>query len=90
MWISEEKKWMEEPELTAYIKELKSQMPPEGRWIDMDEDDPSLITLKCSVCQKEIHCVSPSRACDIDFVPSDFKFCPNCGARMEDVRINKV
>jgi len=25
MWISEEKKWMEEPELAAYIKNLKKE-----------------------------------------------------------------
>ena len=44
---------------------------PEGRW----EAYPNELYLRCSVCRKEFY---------IGHFPLTKKYCPNCGAKMEE------
>jgi rubrerythrin len=53
------------------IKELETQLPKEGEWIDLFGHD-----YKCSVCGEWYR---------MDGTPEqeDMNYCPNCGARMD-------
>lgn len=53
-----------------------------GHWIDIDTDDYNYNTIKCSCCHKTFT-IDAEIVCDIGFIKSDLKFCPNCGANME-------
>lgn len=53
-----------------------------GHWIDIDTDDCNYNTIKCSCCHKTFT-IDAEVVCDIGFIKSDLKFCPNCGVNME-------
>lgn len=54
-----------------------------GRWVYSDSDAERYDDIRCSVCGKHFT-VDAERWCDIGFITSDLKYCPNCGARMEE------
>ena len=54
-----------------------------GRWVYSDSDAERYDDIRCSVCGKHFT-VDAERWCDIGFIASALKFCPECGARMED------
>lgn len=54
-----------------------------GRWIFYDSDAERYDDIRCSVCGKHFT-VDAEKWCDIGFIASDLKYCPNCGARMEE------
>lgn len=75
MWMRDEKKWMEEPELAAYIRDLKAKIPSEKEWIAQSEqccDVVIKLPYRCSVCGFE------------HWDSNKFKFCPECGSRMKN------
>ena len=76
-------------ELRAYdeIEEIKALPPvqPErktGYWIALDSDSDRYEDIKCPFCGHTFT-VDAERWCDIGFIKEDFKFCPNCGVKME-------
>lgn len=50
---------------------LEEEPRPEGKW----EAYPNELYLRCSVCRKEFY---------IGHFPLTKKYCPNCGAKMEE------
>lgn len=75
MWMRDEKRWMEEPELAAYIRDLKAKIPSEGEWIAQSEqccDVVIKLPYRCNVCGFE------------HWDGNKFKFCPECGSRMKN------
>ena len=54
-----------------------------GKWIVYDSDAERYEDIRCSVCGKRFT-VDTERWCDIGFISSDLKYCPNCGAKMEE------
>lgn len=76
------------PTLTQNIKELPPVTPRQkmGRWIPVEYPtgveafgvkEMTAMELRCSVCGKEV-----------DISDGDFKFCPNCGAKMTESEEN--
>lgn len=49
-----------------------------GQWGRTDDDWNSLTTFQCSVCGEE-YCFE----CDEDILTLNYKYCPNCGAKMD-------
>lgn len=66
------------------IKDLPSVTPQQktGRWIELDSDEDKYDVIKCPCC-KHTFTVDSYHWTDIGFVKDDFKYCPNCGKRME-------
>lgn len=52
-----------------------------GEWIEYDSDEDKYDVIKCPCC-KHTFTVDAYHWTDIGFVKDDFKFCPNCGAKM--------
>jgi Zn finger protein HypA/HybF involved in hydrogenase expression len=61
-------------ELQKFIDEIKTLEPKTGHWIDITNKNKTVIAVRCSCCEK-----SPKYA-----IKSDY--CPNCGAKMEEVK----
>jgi hypothetical protein len=63
-------------QIMDYIDNLPSVTPiePKGHWIDITNKNKTVIAVRCSCCEK-----SPKYA-----IKSDY--CPNCGAKMEEVK----
>ena len=55
-----------------------------GHWINYDSDSERYDDIGCPNCHKRFT-VDAERFCDIGFVESDLKFCPNCGADMRPI-----
>lgn len=72
-------------EVMDAIEEADVEAEPvkRGRWIYHDDDDMRYDDYHCSVCRK-LFTVDAERIDDICFVIDDLKYCPNCGARMEE------
>lgn len=71
-----EKAVFREIENAPVVEERKT-----GRWIFCDSDAERYDDIRCSVCGKHFT-VDAERWCDIGFIASDLKYCPNCGADM--------
>jgi len=72
IFCEEQQKWEEYcTGLMSRIRELKAQMPKRGEWID----DEFTSKGRCSVCGEEWSW--------FDNCMETFKYCPNCGAKME-------
>ena len=56
--------------------------PKTGHWITLDSDSERYEDIKCPFCGHTFT-VDAERWCDIGFIKEDFKFCPNCGTKME-------
>ena len=56
--------------------------PKTGYWIILDSDSERYEDIKCPFCGHTFT-VDAWRWCDIGFIKEDFKFCPNCGAKIE-------
>lgn len=54
-----------------------------GKWIHYDCEDDKYDDICCSECKKKFT-VDADRWCDIGLIATDLKYCPNCGAKMED------
>lgn len=72
---------------TGGIEKAIDEMPTveerkTGKWIFYDSDAERYDDIRCSVCGKHFT-VDAERWCDVGFIASDLKYCPNCGARME-------
>lgn len=57
----------------------------EGYWIYLDNDELRYDSYRCSSCNRSIT-VDAERKDDIGFIIEDMKYCPNCGARMIEVK----
>ena len=49
-----------------------------GEWLRADDDWNSLTTIQCSICSEEWYFET-----DDDVSLLNYKYCPNCGARMD-------
>lgn len=66
-----------------WIKEMPTvEERKTGKWIFYDSDAERYDDIRCSVCGKHFT-VDAERWCDVGFIASDLKYCPNCGAKME-------
>lgn len=54
-----------------------------GKWVYHDDDGMRYDDYHCSVCRK-LFTVDAERIDDICFVIDDLKYCPNCGAKMDN------
>ena len=69
-----------------YLVWVSPTIEPErktGKWICYDSDNYKYDEIRCSNCGKTFT-VDAERWCDIGFIRSDLKFCPNCGVPMEE------
>lgn len=53
-----------------------------GEWLRSDDDWNSLTTIQCSICGEE-WCFET----DDDVSLLNYKYCPNCGARMDEAGV---
>lgn len=78
-------KGVHEDDIDAIINKLPSAQPERkrGYWINLDSDEENYDDIRCSNCGMSFT-VDAYGWCDIGFTVDDLKFCPNCGARMEE------
>ena len=69
-----------ENRIDKWLNELPSAQRT-GEWIEFDSDEDKYDIIKCPCC-KHTFTVDSYHWTDIGFVKDDFKFCPNCGAKM--------
>lgn len=76
--------WIDRAMLIEELKDLPPAHPEPktGHWIILDSDSERYEDIKCPFCGHTFT-VDAWRWCDIGFIKEDFKFCPNCGVKME-------
>lgn len=73
--------WAKDLEPSQYIENLPTaDVAPvvHGEWLRSDDDWNSLTTIQCSICGEE-WCFET----DDDVSLLNYKYCPNCGAKMD-------